>query len=65
VRNDTKDLGFDVSFIAGYSNSHMGYFSTPNEYDLGGYESQLTFWGIDTALIVRDAVKNVVSKIAP
>jgi hypothetical protein len=32
VRNDTAALGFDNTFLMGYSNSHMGYFATPNEY---------------------------------
>jgi len=53
VRNDTKNLGFDQTFLLGYSQNHMGYFATPNEYDWGGYESQLTFWGIDTAEKIR------------
>lgn len=36
VRNDTQAMGFDRTFLAGYSNSHMGYFATPDEYDIGG-----------------------------
>lgn len=34
---DTQKLAFDNTLIFGYSNSHMGYFATPNEYDIGGY----------------------------
>jgi hypothetical protein len=33
----------------------MGYFATPIEYDAGGYESQLTMWGITTAAQIRKA----------
>jgi len=55
LRNDTQKAGFQNTFLAGYSNNHMGYFATPNEYDIGGYESQLTFWGYNTTLIVRQA----------
>lgn len=65
VRNDTAAMGFDTTLLAGYSNSHMGYFATPNEYDIGGYESQLTFWGIDTAERVREGVYSVAKVIAP
>jgi len=65
IRNDTKDLGFDQTLLAGYSNSHMGYFATPNEYDIGGYESQLTFWGIDTASKIRSSCKKVASAVVP
>eukprot|EP00003_Mantamonas_plastica_P025806 TRINITY_DN513_c0_g1_i15.p3 TRINITY_DN513_c0_g1~~TRINITY_DN513_c0_g1_i15.p3 ORF type:complete len:441 (-),score=141.77 TRINITY_DN513_c0_g1_i15:4571-5893(-) len=65
VRNDTKALGFDQTFLAGYSQSHMGYFATPNEYDIGGYEGLLSFWGRQTAEIVREAVKTVATAVKP
>lgn len=50
---------------AGYSNNHMGYFATPNEYDVGGYESQLTFWGRNTSVLVRDGAYQVAKLIKP
>jgi hypothetical protein len=65
VRNISKDLGFDGMILAGYSNSHMGYFATPDQYDIGGYESQLTLWGIDTTALMANALETVASKIAP
>eukprot|EP01116_Phalansterium_solitarium_P024187 TRINITY_DN8784_c0_g1_i1.p1 TRINITY_DN8784_c0_g1~~TRINITY_DN8784_c0_g1_i1.p1 ORF type:complete len:487 (+),score=212.95 TRINITY_DN8784_c0_g1_i1:50-1462(+) len=65
VRNDTAALGFDVTLFAGYSNNHMGYFCTPNEYDIGGYESQLTLWGINTAVMVRNGMKAAASAVKP
>jgi len=65
IRNDTLDLGFNQTFLTGYSNAHMGYFATPDEYDVGGYESQLTFWGIDTASRIRDACKSVAQAVVP
>ncbi|EGD78316.1 hypothetical protein PTSG_09383 [Salpingoeca rosetta] len=63
VRIDGVGLGFDRVLLAGYSNNHMGYFATPDEYDIGGYESQLTFWGIDTSKKVRDACRNIGAKV--
>lgn len=45
------------------SNSHMGYFATPNEYELGGYEGLLTFWGIDTAETLRGYVKQMAQSV--
>jgi len=65
IRNDTKDLEFDQTIIAGYSNNHLGYFATPNEYDIGGYESDLTFWGIKTSGMVRENCKAVATAVAP
>lgn len=65
VRSDSKALGFDNTILAGYSNNHMGYFATPDEYDVGGYESELTFWGINTSLVVRQGAYSVAQQVAP
>jgi len=65
IRNATQDLGFNETFLLGYSNNHMGYFATPNEYTWGGYESQLTFWGIGTAALIRDGCQAVAKMVRP
>jgi len=57
IKDAGKSLGYQETLIFGYSNSHMGYFTTPREYEVGGYESQLTLFGIDTADKVRDGAK--------
>eukprot|EP01116_Phalansterium_solitarium_P025407 TRINITY_DN9709_c1_g2_i1.p1 TRINITY_DN9709_c1_g2~~TRINITY_DN9709_c1_g2_i1.p1 ORF type:complete len:500 (-),score=133.82 TRINITY_DN9709_c1_g2_i1:217-1716(-) len=53
IRTDTKALGFDRTFLFGYSNNYMGYFTTPREYLCGGYESVLTLWGIGTSARIQ------------
>ncbi len=58
-------MGYNITLLAGYSNAHMGYFATPNEYDIGGYESQLTFWGIETAHMIRSSCAYVTDAIIP
>jgi len=63
IRSDTTKLGFDKTFLFGYSNNHMGYFATPREYDVGGYESELTFWGEQTAEKVRNGCLTVARKV--
>jgi len=65
IRNDTQDLKFDYTFLQGYTNDHMGYFATPNEYEIGDYEGLLTFWGIDTTDRIRSACKTVASAVVP
>jgi len=65
LRNATQAAGFNTTLIAGYSNNHMGYFATPDEYDVGGYESQLTFWGYNTARSVYNSAVSVISKVKP
>jgi hypothetical protein len=44
-------------------NNHMGYFATPNEYNVGGYESALTFWGIETAERIRNCTVDIVRQL--
>ena len=63
IRNDTLKLGYDETFLLGYSNNHMGYFATPDEYDIGGYESQLTFWGIGTSNEIRMGCYQAAAKL--
>jgi len=65
IRNGTMDLGFDQNFLLGYSNDHMGYFATPDQYDLGGYESLLSFWGIKTAQMIFDGTMKVADQLKP
>jgi len=64
IRNDTQKLGFDQTLLFGYSNNHMGYFATSNEYDWGGYESTLTLWGVGTADKIRASCKEVATIVA-
>ncbi|ELR11785.1 Ceramidase [Acanthamoeba castellanii str. Neff] len=65
VYGDMAALGFDHTILAGYSNNHMGYFATPREYDVGGYESQLTLWGRDTAEQIRAGCKTAAVQVVP
>jgi len=65
IRNDTLNMGYDTTLLFGYSNAHMGYFAPPDEYDIGGYESQLTLWGIQTANMVRTSCRAVAQQLAP
>mmetsp|Transcript_32961 Transcript_32961/g.77290 ORF Transcript_32961/g.77290 Transcript_32961/m.77290 type:complete len:80 (+) Transcript_32961:1233-1472(+) len=65
MRNATQSLGYDLTFLAGYTNNYMGYFAPPDEYDAGDYESLLTLWGIDTAARVRDNALTLARKLAP
>lgn len=65
IRNDTADMNFDQTLLAGYSNNHLGYFATPDEYDVGGYESLLTFWGRGTSNMIRNGCKTVANQLKP
>jgi len=56
-------LGFDQVLLAGYSNNYLGYFAPVEEYDIGGYESLLTMWGVKTASSVRASCKAVAEQV--
>ncbi len=65
IKTDGKSLGFDQVLLFGYSNNHMGYFCTPREYVVGGYESTLNFWGINTGNYIRGNCTLTLGKVSP
>lgn len=65
IRNATRVLGFNNVLLYGYSNDHLSYFTTPREYEVGGYESIMTFWGIDSAYKIRDCAVTVARHVKP
>lgn len=65
IRDRGQRLGYTDSFLIGYANNHMGYFTTPEEYIVGGYESLLSMWGINTGIKVRDAAVKALELVKP
>lgn len=65
IREQAQRLGYSDSFLLGYSNNHMGYFTTPREYLVGGYESLLSFWGINTGNKVKDGALKALELVKP
>jgi hypothetical protein len=63
IKSNADSLGFPKSSIFGYANNHLGYFAPANEYEIGGYESLLSFWGEDTAEKVRIGALTVMSSL--
>jgi hypothetical protein len=62
---DAQALGFDQVWVVGLANGHMGYVTTPEEYDQGGYEAWLTFYGRDTSQRLREAFQEALAPLAP
>lgn len=44
--------GFENAYIMGLANGYMGYITSPEEYDMGGYEACATLYGRDTSVTV-------------
>jgi len=48
--------GNQFTMIGGLTDGHMGYFTTPAQYDLGGYEAAGTLYGRNTSDFVTTQV---------
>ena len=63
VKSHGSSLGYRQTFVFGLANSHMGYITTPDEYDAGGYESLSTFFGRNTGDRVTDTCNQLLNVI--
>jgi hypothetical protein len=63
IKNNAHEIGFPKISIFGYANSHLGYFAPADEYEIGGYESVMSFWGEGTAELVRQGALEAMSKL--
>ncbi len=55
--------GVSNAWVVGLSGGHMGYLTTPAEYDEGGYEAWMTFFGRDTGVVVTDTLEAALRKL--
>jgi hypothetical protein len=60
-----RALGFARPVVVGLANDHVGYIADPIEYDLGGYEAMMTFFGRDESLFVADGMIRRAAQIKP
>ena len=67
VRNASADMGFDITFFVGYTNSYDMYLCTPNEWNLipNGYECSLNLWGEDESTVFYNAQYALLKQVAP
>jgi hypothetical protein len=49
-----KGSGYE-SWIVALAQDHLGYFTTPQEHDVGGYEACVNFYGRESSLELWDA----------
>jgi len=63
IRNDATSLGFNHTFLFGYTNNYLMYFCPEREYVLGGYECTITLWGINTSDWIRQGSKSVAQRV--
>lgn len=56
--------GVSESFAVGLSNDYMGYFTTPEEYDMQHYEGGHTVYGLWTSLLAQSTFVELVRAMA-
>ena len=64
---DVKSAGrrsFEETFVAGYSNSYLGYFLTRRDYGQPSYVACGSFYGETGGEIVRDAAVELLGRLA-
>lgn len=49
LKQMAKDSGAQTAWVLGLTNDHLAYFTSPEEYETGGYESCVNFFGPDGA----------------
>lgn len=60
-----RALGFAHPLVVGLANDHLGYIASDVEYDKGGYEAAMTFFGRDQAAQMNDVLIRQVARIRP
>jgi hypothetical protein len=63
ARNVEKELGEKHVWFIGLANDHLGYFVTPEQYDKGGYEKEMCFYGSNVQSVFIEHFKRLAEKI--
>jgi hypothetical protein len=62
IEGVARDLGFEYPAVVALTNDSIGYILTPEEYQQGGYESAVSFYGENLGpLLVGESAKLVES----
>ena len=65
IQQRVLNHGFNKALVVGLANGHMGYITTPEEYDIGGYESCATLHGRNTGPFVVDSASSAALLLTP
>ncbi len=60
-----RAAGYEDAWVLGCCNGHMGYIATEEEYEQGGYEAWMTFFGPETAEQVQNQLQKAVEALDP
>ena len=58
-----KAIGYQRALVFGLSGGHCGYICTPAEFDRGGYEALLNFYGRQQGTQMIDTLEKILRKI--
>jgi neutral ceramidase len=63
IRNEGWRLGFKYVLVCSHVNGWMGYILGPEDYDRGGYEATLSFYGREQGDAVVEAAKGLLGQL--
>jgi hypothetical protein len=64
IRDYGRSIGFKYVLVCSHVNGWMGYILDPMDYDRGGYEAMLSFYGREQGFKVVEAAKKALSELA-
>jgi hypothetical protein len=64
LKQRARDAGARHPFVIGLANTYCGYILTPEEYDEGGYEAGVSFYGRDFGPLLLDALSRLIAEAA-
>lgn len=64
LKQRMRRAGIAKPFIAGLANTYCGYILTPEEYDEGGYEAGVSFYGGGFSPVLLDALSGLIEQAA-
>jgi neutral ceramidase len=60
LKNYIYQRGYDRAVVMGLTNDHLAYFTTPEEYLAGGYETCVNFFGADGGKKILETHKDII-----
>ncbi|MDJ0839837.1 MAG: neutral/alkaline non-lysosomal ceramidase N-terminal domain-containing protein [Acidobacteriota bacterium] len=65
IKEAGKNMGFEHIMVAALANGHGSYFTTREEYLVGGYEGLASFFGKDNGTLIEKHGKTLLEVVKP
>lgn len=65
IKRRARQFAFDLPMIVGLANDDIGCILPREDYEQGGYEAEMSFFGPALGLVMVEAMTNLASRIQP